>query len=484
MAFNSFQYILFLILVIVTYWGLRRVRWQNLLLLASSYLFYGSWDWRFLSLILISTLVDYWVGRTLANTENHRQRQRLLGISIAVNLGLLGFFKYFNFFIDSAVSFLGGLGIQSNEFSLQVILPVGISFYTFQTLSYTIDIYQRKLEPTTNFLNFALFVAFFPQLVAGPIERASRLLPQLESRRSLNPEMFESGIILIFVGLFKKMLIADIAASLIEPEIFMNPASYSNGRVLTAVYLFALQIYGDFSGYSDIARGSARLLGIELMENFNQPYFSQTVSEFWRRWHISLSTWFRDYVYRPLNERIEQQFKNDWLQYALGVMITMLLSGLWHGANWTFVLWGGLLGVYQVISRPFYGKARFLMEHRLRLVRYLTGLVRILLTFHLILFAWVLFRTPQIQEVPTIFQQMILAFQLHGWSNRALQLLPSLVLLYGVIITFDLGQIMLKDHAFPRKLPVTIRTVMYIGTIFFMMFFSIKPYVPFIYFQF
>ena len=483
MIFNSFQFILFLVLIVAVYWLLRRVRPQNVLLLIASYIFYGTWDWRFLSLILISTVVDYNIGLRLDSINDPRKRRLLLITSIVVNLGFLGFFKYFNFFTGSAISFFASLGLQVNEFSLNVILPVGISFYTFQTLSYTIDVYQRKLEPTHSLLNFALFVAFFPQLVAGPIERAARLLPQMERQRSLTPDAAESGMVLILLGLFKKMVIADVAASMIDPQIFLQPGSFAGGQVLLSVYLFALQIYGDFAGYSDIARGSSRLLGIELMENFNQPYFSQTVSEFWRRWHISLSTWFRDYVYIPLSDSLKGSMNNVLLVYALSAMITMLLSGLWHGANWTFVIWGGLLGIYLVISRPFRGWVTLLLEHRLGAARHLTVLLRVFLTFHLILISWVLFRTPEMQHVPGVYRGMWEALG-GNWDPEAVQMIVPVLLLYVVSFALDAGQVVMNDHAFVRRLAAPLRTALYAAAIFFMMFFSVKPYVPFIYFQF
>jgi alginate O-acetyltransferase complex protein AlgI len=483
LQFNSFLYIAFLLIVLLLYWNLRSVRRQNTLLLVASYIFYGTWDWRFLSLILISTVFDYLVGRGLERIEDARRRRLLLFVSIAINLGFLGFFKYFNFFVGSAVTLLGSLGLTVNEVSLQIILPVGISFYTFQSLTYTIDIYQGKLKPTHSLLNFALFVSYFPQLAAGPIERALRLLPKIEQPRTVTVSQFESGLVLIFIGLFKKMVIADVAASMIDPVVFTRPDQFSGGEVLLAVYLFALQIYGDFSGYSDIARGSSRLLGIELMENFNQPYFSQTVSEFWRRWHISLSTWFRDYVYIPVSNSLHQRWSSRFGVYAVSVMITMLLSGLWHGANWTYVLWGGLLGVYQVISRALRGRAEGLVEHEVGLVRWSAVVFRIVLTFHLILIAWVLFRTPDIHIVPQVYGQMWAAVG-GDWDAAALGMIAPVVLLYGLAFSIDLAQIAAANHSFTLRWPVLARVGAYVSMILLMVFFSVKPYVPFIYFQF
>ena len=481
MQFNSFLYIAFLLTVLLLYWKLRSVRWQNVLLLVASYIFYGSWDWRFLSLILISTLFDYLVGRGLEIIKDPRRRRLLLFVSVAINLGFLGFFKYFNFFVGSAVSLLEGIGLTVNAFSLQIILPVGISFYTFQSLTYTIDIYQGKLKPTHSLLNFALFVSYFPQLAAGPIERALRLLPKIEQPRSVTGSQFESGLMLILIGLFKKIVIADVAALVSNPAIFNDPGQFSGGEVLLAVYLFALQIYGDFSGYSDIARGSSRLLGIELMENFNQPYFSQTVSEFWRRWHISLSTWFRDYVYIPLSDWFRQRWSSRFGVYAVSVIITMLLSGLWHGANWTYVLWGGLLGVYQIISRPLQGRAGALVK--LPAVRWAVIGFRIVLTFHLILIAWVLFRTPDIHIVPQIYQGIWAAVN-GDWDAGTLRLVRPVVMLYLLSFSLDLAQIQAKEHSFMLRWPAFARVGAYVGMVLLMVFSSIKPYVPFIYFQF
>jgi alginate O-acetyltransferase complex protein AlgI len=482
MVFNSFEYILFLALVVVLYWRLKSVRLQNALILFASYLFYARWDWRFLSLLLFTTIVDYWVGRRLVKLEG-KSRQYTLAVSLLVNLGVLGFFKYFNFFIDSAVDLLYVFGIQANPTSLAIILPIGISFYTFQSMAYTIDIYRGKLEPERNFLNFALFVAFFPQLAAGPIERGGTMLPQFRQARTIDASRVETGLILIFIGLFKKMVIADVAASLINPQIFVTPTEFSSAEVLQAVYLFALQIYGDFSGYSDMARGSSRLLGIEMMENFNQPYFSQTISEFWRRWHISLSTWLRDYLYIPLNNFFKERFQNSMFIYALSVMITMLLSGLWHGANYTYILWGGLLGFYQVVSRPLRGIVDFLLNHQSAVIRYITIALRILLTFHLVLLAWVLFRTPSIEQVPLVYQKMGEAF-LGNFGGNAGALFSQAMVLYLLMISIDVGQMMTRDHAFIRYLPGKVRTAVYILAIFLMLFYSVKPYVPFIYFQF
>src|SRR5690554_7687979 len=342
MLFNSFDFALFLPIVFILYWFVanKNIRMQNLLIVVASYVFYGWWDWRFLSLILFSTLVDYLVGVRLGTEDNQAKRKVLLWTSILVNLGFLGFFKYYNFFLDNFIASFSFFGREITANSLNIILPVGISFYTFQTLSYSIDVYKRKLRPTKDFIAFAAFVSFFPQLVAGPIERAKNLLPQFFRSRTFDYNKAVDGMRQILWGLFKKMVIADNAAE-IANEIFNNSANYSGSTLLLGALFFTFQIYGDFSGYSDIAIGTSRLFGFDLMRNFNYPYFSRDIAEFWRRWHISLSTWFRDYLYIPLGGSKGR----TWMKVR-NVFIIFIVSGFWHGANWTFIVWGALNAIY------------------------------------------------------------------------------------------------------------------------------------------
>lgn len=345
MRFNSWTYLLFLPAVLGAYW-LMPARWRVPFLILASYVFYGWWDYRFLVLIWISTIVDFVVGRRLAARTEPTARKKLLAVSVIVNLGILGFFKYWGFFVDSTGTLLASLGMDANPGTLQVILPVGISFYTFQTMSYTIDIYRRQLEPELNLARFALFVSFFPQLVAGPIERAKRLLPQIRAlsvKRPL-PDWLGAGQ-LIARGLFRKVVIADGVAPVVN-EVFAAPTRYGGITLLMGVVAFSLQIYGDFAGYTDIARGSARLFGVELIENFKVPYSATSFSDFWRRWHVSLSTWLRDYLYIPLGGN-----RASRLGTLRNLMVTMLLGGLWHGAGWGFVLWGALHGLYLAVER-------------------------------------------------------------------------------------------------------------------------------------
>jgi D-alanyl-lipoteichoic acid acyltransferase DltB (MBOAT superfamily) len=393
MLFNSLDFAIFLPTIFVLYWFLlnRNITAQNLLIVVASYVFYGWWDWRFLTLIFFSTVVDYFVGLRLAKTDNTTNRKVLLWTSILVNIGFLGFFKYYNFFLDNFVTAFSFFGYSIAENTLNIILPVGISFYTFQTLSYTIDVYREKLKPTSDFISFAAFVSFFPQLVAGPIERATNLLPQFFSKRSFRYEDAIDGSKQILWGLFKKMVIADNCA-VYANLIFNNSADYSGSTLLLGAVLFAFQIYGDFSGYSDIAIGTARLLGINLMQNFAHPYFSRDIAEFWRRWHISLSTWFRDYLYIPLGgSRVGK------VNVIRNVFIIFIVSGFWHGANWTFIVWGALNAIY-FLPLLLSDKNRDHLDvvAKGRFFPSLKELYLMLTTFGLTVLAWIFFRAESI----------------------------------------------------------------------------------------
>ena len=342
MLFNSLDFAIFLPIVFILYWLVtqRNLKWQNALVVMASYVFYGWWDWRFLSLIIFSTVVDYTIGRQLQTESSNSKRKLLLWSSILINLGFLGFFKYYNFFIDNFVQAFSFFGQSIQPNTLNIILPVGISFYTFQTLSYTIDVYKKKLEPTKDFIAFSAFVSFFPQLVAGPIERATNLLPQFYERRKFEYAKAVDGMRQILWGLFKKVVIADNCAQYAN-EIFNNSGDYSGSALFMGALFFTFQIYGDFSGYSDIAIGTSRLFGFDLKQNFAFPYFSRDIAEFWRRWHISLSTWFRDYLYIPLGG----SRGGTWMKVR-NTFIIFIVSGFWHGANWTFIVWGLLNAIY------------------------------------------------------------------------------------------------------------------------------------------
>jgi D-alanyl-lipoteichoic acid acyltransferase DltB (MBOAT superfamily) len=380
-------FVAFFLLVLVVYWNISHRR-QNVLLLVSSYVFYGYWDWRFTFLLAFSTLVDYNVAQFLEKAPDQRGKKKWLWVSCLVNLGLLGTFKYFNFFVDSAAVLIENFGLNANLPALSIILPVGISFYTFQTLAYTIDVYRGEQKATKDFIGYAVYVCYFPQLVAGPIERAKRLLPQIQAPRTITVEKWNSGLQLILWGFLKKIAIADTLAPLVD-RAFEDPASQHGAFLWMGMYAFALQIYGDFSGYSDIARGTSRLLGINLIENFRAPYLSSNIVHFWRRWHISLSNWLRDYLYIPLGGNRLGPYK----QYR-NLMITMLLGGLWHGAGWTFILWGGLHGMYLAVYRFIKEKVLGQTVKDFQKGSWTMRFLGIIFTFHLVCIAWIPFRAP------------------------------------------------------------------------------------------
>ncbi|QXP67503.1 MBOAT family protein [Polaribacter sp. AHE13PA] len=390
MLFNSIDFAVFFPIVFILYWFVfsKTNTRQNWVVLIASYVFYGFWDWRFLILILFSSIIDFFIGKKLGKVEDSSKRKIFLTISIVVNLGLLGFFKYYNFFLESFTSAFTFFGSSISAERLTIILPVGISFYTFQTLSYSIDIYRQKLEPTNNFLAFLSFVSFFPQLVAGPIERASNLLPQFYKKRTFSYEKAVSGVQLIVWGFFKKIVIAD-NASIIVNGIFNNYENQSFESLLIGAFLFSFQIYGDFSGYSDIAIGTARLFNFDLMTNFKFPYLSKNIGEFWKRWHISLSTWFRDYLYIPLGGS-----KGTLLKSIRNVGIVFIVSGFWHGANWTFIFWGFIHAVlYIPLFIALKKKKIDVKKTNINL-----NILKIAVTFILVMFSWIVFRSLSITD--------------------------------------------------------------------------------------
>lgn len=395
MLFNSLDFAVFLPVVFLLYWYVfnRSLKLRNAYLIAASYFFYGWWDWRFLSLILFSTLVDYWVGRALDDEERPRRRTLLLWTSIVVNIGFLGYFKYYNFFLDNFIAAFSFLGMEMDARALNVVLPVGISFYTFQTLSYTIDIYRRKMDATRDFVAYAAYVSFFPQLVAGPIERATNLLPQFFEKHSFDYHKAVDGMRQILWGLFKKVVIADNCAHLADLA-FADPGSQAGSTLLLGAFFFAIQIYGDFSGYSDIAIGTARLFGFNLMQNFAFPYFSRDIAEFWRRWHISLSTWFRDYLYIPLGgSRVGR-----WLNIR-NIFIVFVVSGFWHGASWTFIVWGALNAAYYLpLLLADKNRDNLDIVARGRLLPSAGELGAMAVTFGLTTFGWIFFRAEDMSH--------------------------------------------------------------------------------------
>jgi D-alanyl-lipoteichoic acid acyltransferase DltB (MBOAT superfamily) len=512
MVFNSFEFAVFFVAVFALYLlTMRRVRVQNAILLAASYVFYGWWDWRFLGLLAFSTFVDFALallmdrggpdGRVaLSPVDSHEAAPRpaegtiergrghnrclLLWTSVGVNLGVLGFFKYFDFFTESAAAFLTQLGLSTEPRRLNLILPVGISFYTFQSLSYTIDVYRGQLRAVRDPIAFALYVSFFPQLVAGPIVRAAEFLPQVSRRRHLSLDQTYEGAYLILWGLFKKAVIADNLAPLVD-RAFANGATPSGAAILTAVYAFAVQIYCDFSGYSDIARGCGKWMGFELPVNFHHPYLARNPAEFWRRWHISLSTWLRDYLYIPLGGN-----RKGSARTSANLMLTMILGGLWHGAAWTFVVWGTYQGVLLVGHRL----VRALLPAREPPVsgapRWGTILARAAVTFvcfHLMCLGWLIFRAESMGQA----QEMIQAIVTQILDGRLFVLLATTPVGLGTLLAYCLPLIFLEwiEHRGAElpavfRLPVWIRGCSYAMLFYGLIFFGGHVDKPFIYFQF
>jgi alginate O-acetyltransferase complex protein AlgI len=472
--FNSLIFPAFFVLVIIVYYQIN-LKWQNRWLLIASYFFYGWWDWRFCTLLIFSTVLDWTISHALHKTTDLRKRKQFLTISLLGNLGVLGFFKYFNFFAGSLQVLLANIGFNPDMFTLNIILPMGISFYTFQTLAYTIDVYRGKTEPADDFTAFALYVSFFPQLVAGPIERAKRLLPQLTNARVMGYATLRSGIPLIMFGYFKKVVIADSLSPLVEST-FNNPGMYSNIDLWFGVYAFAIQIYCDFSGYTDIARGIARMLGIELMSNFSAPYFSRSITEFWRRWHISLSSWLKDYLYVSLGGNRKGKTRT----YA-NLMVTMLIGGLWHGAAWTFVIWGGIHGLYLAIHKLMLkGEKPDIQAWGVGPLGYFSDLIKIVFTFHLVSFTWVFFRAPSFDVSIQYLKGMIV-------NSGELTIFPQVSLALIAIVIIDIAQRYSKDYSWVFRIKPYWRYVLtgsLLGASILVFGWHYSSPTPFIYFQF
>ena len=407
MLFNSLDFAVFLPVVFILYWFVtnNNLKLQNFLVLVASYVFYGWWDWRFLTLIVFSTIVDFTIGRRLGIEKENIKRKYLLCTSVVVNLGFLGFFKYYNFFLENFIEAFSLFGYSISANTLNIILPVGISFYTFQTMSYSIDVYRKRLRPTNDIIAFGAFVAFFPQLVAGPIERATNLLPQFYKKRTFEYYKAVDGMRQILWGLFKKVVIADNCAEYAN-IIFNNYQDYNGSTLLLGAIFFTFQIYGDFSGYSDIAVGTSRLFGFNLMQNFATPYFSRDIAEFWRRWHISLSTWFRDYLYIPLGGS-----RGSKRQQIRNIFIIFIVSGFWHGANWTFIVWGALNAIYflplLLLNKNRINVSTVVAEGRL--FPSIKEIFQMGITFGLTVFAWIFFRSKSITDALGFIKQILLS---------------------------------------------------------------------------
>ena len=471
MLFFEPVFIIFLIIVKITISLVKNDK-KKFVLLISSYFFYGFWDWRFLGLIWISTLIDFITGNLIYRSKKNNLKIKLLTISIISNLLVLCIFKYYNFFIESLNKIIN----QPNFFdTINIILPVGISFYTFQSMAYSIDIYQGRIKPTKNLIDFSNFIAFFPQLVAGPIEKAKNLLPQLENFTGSSSNNFSRIIILLFLGYLKKVILADNIGVIVDIN-FLNYENLNSFDILFTLYLFSLQIYFDFSGYSDFARGIALVFGINLIKNFNQPYFSKSPKEFWSRWHISLSNWLKDYVYIPLGGN-----KNSFVKTNFNVMTTMLLGGLWHGASWNFVIWGIVHGLYLVVNNIALKvvKINYFFSKELNLMNF----VKIILTFFLILVTWLPFRSTNSHITYSILESLFQLNFIIDFDNLKL----AFILLF-ILLAIDLPAYIFKSHYYLEKLPKLlfyslIILISVFGTLINLFINSI-PNKPFIYFQF
>ena len=471
MSFNSFEYFLFLPTVFLLYWFVfKRQKLQNLLLVVVSYFFYGWWDSRFLILIAFTSLCSYLTGILIWKMRQTGGGKFYAVLNIVVNLLVLGVFKYYNFFVESMVYLLSSFNVNTNLITLSIILPVGISFYTFQALSYTIDVYRGKIEPTHDIVAFFSYISFFPQLVAGPIERATSLLPQMMNKRTFNYNQAVDGIEQIVWGLFKKIVVADNCARYVN-IIWSDYTNHNSLSLLTGAIFFAFQIYGDFSGYSDIAIGSAKLFGIRLMRNFKLPYFSTSIPDFWKRWHISLNTWFVDYLYIPMGG--SRCSKPRWFRNTLAIF---LVSGLWHGANWTFVCWGAY---HAFLFLPYMILEKTKVDSSLEKIT-ISKAVSILLTFILVVIGWVIFRSANIMEA---YSYIIAMF-----SNGIVGGTPVSLIPYRFIVLLILIEWLSRSHEQPfvlvHKIRVPVfRYAFYILSVLFILFYA-APSQGFIYFQF
>jgi D-alanyl-lipoteichoic acid acyltransferase DltB (MBOAT superfamily) len=479
MLFNSAIFFLFLPLVLAGYYCLGK-RCQNLLLLVASYVFYGYWDWRFLALLMVSTVVDYTIARCLDAQQDPRRRKTLLLVSIFTNLGILGFFKYFGFFVESLAGLLQAFGFEPHLPTLHIVLPVGISFYTFQTLSYTIDVYRREMPAEKSLELFALFVAFFPQLVAGPIERVGHLLPQLRDARRVTWPGIAVGLELMLLGYFKKVGVADTLGPLVDPR-FLNPEASSGKELLLSAYFFSFQIYCDFSGYSDIARGVSRLFGVQLIRNFDQPYLSRSITEFWRRWHMSLSSWLRDYLYISLGGNRRGELKT-----YRNLMLTMLIGGLWHGASWTFVVWGGLHGLYLAVHKLWLARTGRTRPDAARGPLPI-DLLKMLATFHLVTLTWIFFRSATFADAWAYLTGIVTWRAPTGAFafGEVTAMRPYLLVLLVPLVLIDVWQYVRGDHAFMVRWQWPWRALAYSALLVTLLVFgNVNQDVPFIYFQF
>ncbi len=497
MLFNSFIYLIFLTALLPIFYILPGRKSKNIYLLISSYAFYAYWDWRFCGFIALLTIINFYIGKNLGSASDTviiKKRKMLFWSGIIFNLGILIFFKYFNFFIGSFGVFFSLFGTSTDDLHLNLIIPLGISFYTFQNISYVTDVFRKKISPEYSLTDFALYVSFFPKLIAGPIERPGNFLPQLKKKLAASKAQLSEGITLIITGLFKKIMIGDTAGRYVD-NIFKNLEYYSSYEIIAALLLFTIQIYADFSGYTSIARGSAKLFGIELMKNFEQPYFSKNISEFWRRWHISLSNWLRDYLYLPLSYSISRNLpkekyfglKSDYIIYILSTMVTFTLCGLWHGASWNFVIWGALHGLFLTVHRSMILNKKALTHKAVRSLfrfsgRSLQSAISIIFTFISIVLSFIFFGLVSLTDVAIFFEKIIF------WENSENTLLfTSVIIAYGAaVFIFDLLEYKTGSHEFILKIRSKGIVWGILSAIFFvtLIYMFIAEPLPFVYFQF
>ena len=476
MLFNSFIFLLFLVVVVPLVYATPK-RFRIPLVLGISYFFYGYWDWRFCFLLLGSTAIAYILGRLIHQAPDQQKKKRLMVLGLVLNLTILGFFKYFNFFVDSFHSVAELFGGRLDFLHMHIILPVGISFYTFQTMSYLIDVYRGTMEPSKRPLDFALYVSFFPQLVAGPIERADRLLPQFKKGLIPSRAQMREGVNLIIIGMFQKVLLGDASGRIVD-HVFANPEYYASIELLMGLLLFSVQIYADFAGYSNIARGTGKLLGVELMVNFRQPYLSRSIAEFWGRWHISLSQWLRDYIYIPLGGN-----RKGKIRTYINLFMTMLLAGLWHGAAWTFVVYGMLHGIYLTINRIMLkgGKIRgpYKYDNPIGLIRFISSIVG---TYFLLVASRLLFRSDDFSVVGLFLKKMIY-WEASPLAGRMITIALSFSLLMTIM---DVIVYRTRRDDFTlliRSLPARwgVLSALFMITLLYMF---VEEPLPFVYFQF
>jgi len=464
MHFNSFSFLIFFSVTFVMYCCCRH-RWQNRVLLVASYVFYAAWDYRFLSLLMTYTIVNYISGANIGGSTSQKARKFWLFVSIVSSIGILGFFKYYNFFIESLGVFLSGFGLINSFPVLDIVLPVGISFYTFQTLSYTIDVYRRKIDPASSFFDFALYVSFFPIILAGPIERAGDLLPQISNERKISPVLFKASVFLILFGLFEKVVVADNLAVLVND---VYDGRNENGlNVLVATYAFTFQIFADFDGYSNMAKGIAGLMGFQLVTNFNAPYFSDNPSEFWRRWHISLSSWLRDYLYISLGGN-----RFGAVLTVRNLVLTMFLGGLWHGAGWMFLLWGGFHGLLLTVY--------FIFKKSISIV---PSFFRRILFFHLICVGWMIFRSESVPHLLTLLNSLLFNFDF-SLDPEQILLIKKFLFYSTIPIFYQYFQYTTKELAPFFHWPLYLRASSYVFLFYMIVIFGFNSAQSFIYFQF